>query len=199
MRRTSRLMQFGAARAALGCWALATLFIGAYTTGAHSAALPNPGARDEALRKGVLTLRHDQRRPLAVHALYSACKCSQGIIAGLIARHADPRFDEVVLLIGELPEQERALADAGYQLRRVSAHALGAEFHIEAAPMLVVTDAGGNVRYAGGYSKFKGAPSEERRILERMLAGEPPRQLPILGCAVSERLKALIDPWGLRD
>ena len=188
-----------AARAGLACWVVAMLLLGAYTTGAHSAALPNPGARDQALQNGVLALRVDPARPLVVHALYAACKCSQGIVERLLRRGRDSRFDELVLLVGKLPEQEPVLLARGFRVQRVAARDLGARFHIEAAPMLVVTDARGVVRYAGGYSKLKGGPSADQEILDRAAAGGESRRLPILGCAVSERLKALIDPLGLRD
>ncbi|MGC4086712.1 MAG: hypothetical protein QM756_02215 [Polyangiaceae bacterium] len=183
----------------LAAWLLVTLVLGAFTTAAHSAALPRPNDGDATLGSALIGLRRDPSRPLAVHALYARCKCSQGIVEHLIARHSDARFEEVVLLVGDLPQQERLLAGSGYTVHHVQGAELETRFHIEAAPLLVVTDARGRVQYAGGYQKFKGGVSVEQSILDGAASGDALARLPVLGCAVSKRLRGKIDPLGLKE
>ena len=74
-------------------------------------------------------------------------------------------------------------------MQRVTSQAL-ARVGVEAAPILIVIDPSGVVRYAGGYTERKQGPVvADIRILRATERGDAPVALPIFGCAVSERLR----------
>ncbi|MFZ5476536.1 MAG: hypothetical protein ACOZNI_07130 [Myxococcota bacterium] len=77
------------------------------------------------------------------------------------------------------------LAAAGYTLERVDAAAYAARFGLEAAPILVVLDAGGALAYAGGYYDVPAAVRAlDVSLLDAVRGGERPAALPVFGCAI---------------
>lgn len=126
-------------------------------------------------------------RWVAVHVLYSGCRCSQRVADHLATSQRPSDWSEIVLWVGDdAPPPELA---ARFDVRRVSAEDL-ATFGIEAAPSMMVLDPGGDVVYAGGYTDRKQGPViEDRRILEDARRGRVSAPLPVFGCAVSNRLQ----------
>ena len=66
------------------------------------------------------------------------------------------------------------------------AQELGFRFGLEAAPVLIVFDSAGRLRYAGGYYSHPAAitPLDER-IYAQLAARAEVEPLPVFGCAVS--------------
>jgi hypothetical protein len=131
--------------------------------------------------------------------LYAECRCSQSILEHLIARGARRDVAESSLLVSPTPELTQRLSAAGYRVDVVAAGELQTRFAIESAPLLIVADAAHAIRYMGGYTLHKQAPDiRDVDIIDDVLAGRDAPELPLFGCAVSQRLKKLLDPFGLR-
>jgi hypothetical protein len=172
----------------LAAWFAAMLTVGAGLLARHVVALPAP-ANDSKLAASLQALRQpDEARVwLAVHVLYSECRCSQRIADHLLTTERPPDWSEIILWVGNLAPDPRL--EQRFDVRRVGAADL-ARYGIEAAPLLVALDPEGRVQYAGGYSERKQGPViDDLRILES--ARRPMRlaTLPVFGCAVSERLQ----------
>lgn len=185
------------AKALLGVWVLAMVLLGSFALATHVAALPVPDPQDPRLRGAVASLR-TPGRPLAVHALYADCRCSQMILAHLAARGVMPGVDEVVLLVGDAPAHRARVSARGFRVLAITDDELLRRWRMEAAPLLVVTDGDGVVRYAGGYRRAKSSRAEDPEVIRAVAAGLRPRRMPALGCPVSARLQRRLDPIGLR-
>lgn len=165
----------------------------------HLVALPAPGPQDGQMADALQRLRHpeEQGKLLAVHVLYSECRCSLRIVDHLVTRARPQGVSELVLLAGPPLDLAERLEAAGFRVLQLKEEALQERFHIESAPLMVVLSPTGDVRYAGGYTTQKqGLDIQDLSILEgARTAGVAP--LPVLGCAVSQRLQKLLNPLGL--
>jgi hypothetical protein len=165
------------------------LAIGAGLLSRHLVALPAP-APSPKLTASMAELRRPGTRGawLAVHVLYSECRCSERIVDHLLSTPRPSDWAEVVLWVGQ--REPDARLTQRFDLRRVGSADL-ARMGIEATPMLLAVDPGGVVRYAGGYTDRKQGPViEDARILDAARRPERVASLPVFGCAVSERLRA---------
>ena len=154
----------------------------------HVVAMPRP--QSARLGPALAQLRNpaEQGRWLAVHVLYSDCRCSQGVADHLATTQRPADWSEIVLWVGDEPPPP-ALAHS-FDLRHATATDL-ATYGIEAAPSLVLADPSGQIRYAGGYTDRKQGPViEDLRILRAVHDSETVPPLPLFGCAVSARLKS---------
>jgi hypothetical protein len=97
------------------------------------------------------------------------------------------------------PDVIRAAQAAGYAVDVLSPRALAARYGAIAAPLLVIADERGRVRYVGGYGARKrdGQP-RDRELLAAVARGDELTALPILGCATSRELQRQLDPLGLK-
>jgi hypothetical protein len=163
----------------------------------HMASLPEPD--DEALlSRAMLGLRRNPGKDFLVHVIYAECSCSRALLGHLIARHPFRGAEEAVLFAGANPIKQRDLAErAGFAFTTVSARELAPRFGLEAAPVLIVFDSKGRLRYAGGYYAHPAAitPLDER-IYAKLATGAEVEPLPVFGCAVSLRLQKSLDPIG---
>jgi hypothetical protein len=174
--------------AGLAVWFGGMLAVGAGLLSRHLVALPGPpnGAK---LASSMGELRRPETRGawMAVHVLYSECRCSQRIVDHLLSTARPTGWAEVVLWVGRhepAPDLSRR-----FDLRRVDASDL-ARMGVEATPMLITVDPGGRVRYAGGYTDRKQGPViDDARIFEASRRADLTAALPIFGCAVSDRLR----------
>jgi hypothetical protein len=174
------------------------LFIAGWLTMPHLIAMPAPAASDRALAAGIAGLR----RPgpggwLVVHALYAACRCSERVVDHVLDRPALPGADEVVLVVGARPDWVARAERAGRRVVTIGPEALRARFHIESAPLLVIATPGGEVAYAGGYTRQKQGPVIEDVAIYQALRADraPGGPLPVLGCASSQRLRSALSLW----
>jgi hypothetical protein len=183
-------------------WAPAALCLCASLLVGHWVTLPVPAPDAPDLVAGLAELRteHGDRDAwMAVHVLYAACSCSRRVVDHLVD---DPRPDGVrdkILLVGSTPEIEQRLASSTATIIRTTPTELAEHYEIESAPMLVVVDPAGVVRYRGGYTERKQSLAiQDIAIIERLRDDDTVGELPLYGCAVSKRLQNLLDPLGLR-
>jgi hypothetical protein len=183
-------------------WVPVALFVGASLLAAHWVALPTPERDDERLLAALAQLHaHEERESwLVVHVLYAACACSGRVVDHLVD---DPRPSGVVdkvLLVGTVPAIEERLANASFEIVRVTPRELDETYAIEGAPLLLVVDPDGVLRYRGGYTERKQSLAiRDVEIVERLVADGDVPALPLFGCAVSRRLRDVLDPLGLRS
>lgn len=197
-------------RLGLLLWLAGTLVLSAYLLAPHLLTLPKPPAHDPRLRGAVAAMRapDEAGRWQAVHILYEGCKCSQRVLDHLIERGPAGGYAEAIAIVsdGVDPEAaERARVDGerargrGFRLETVTSAALAGRFGVEAAPLMVVADPGGELRYVGGYTERKQGPAvRDTQVFARLAAGQAAEPLPVFGCAVSDRLKATVDPLRVR-
>jgi hypothetical protein len=159
--------------------------------------VPEPSAD---LSRSVAPLRRpvDEGKWMAVHVLYTECRCSR-----LIAEHLrhDPRPEDLgehVLLVGEDRDLAAALRRRGLAVRTLEPQRLSDEYGIDAAPLLIVVAPDGVVRYAGGYTARKQGPApRDLEIIARLRGGARNAALPVYGCATSRQLRRDLNPLDL--
>jgi hypothetical protein len=181
----------------LAFWGVSMLLVVAITLGRHALALPVPPPADPVLAESLAALKDDPAHPLAVHVLYTNCRCSQMVAAHLVGSTRPVGTQEAVLLVGKDELLAARFRSRGFGVLSVTEEELGSRFHVKSAPMLVVLGKGKDVRYVGGYTRAKqGANPQDLEIMERAQTDvvEP---LPVVGCAVEKQLRARIDPTGL--
>jgi hypothetical protein len=173
---------------AVTTWFAVMVALGAGLLAKHVVALPTPS--HTKLEATVASLRDtaERGRWLAVHVLYSQCRCSRRVAEHLASTARPDDYVEMILWVGdgEVPHE----LGARFDVRRVDAADL-AGYGIEAAPILVAVDPGGHVHYAGGYTSRKQGPEvDDRRLLREARASDNVAPLPIFGCPTSDRLIA---------
>lgn len=196
----TRAVRVGA-RLLLGAWAALAFVVGASLMAAHAYTLPKPAVADDAFVGAIDSLRErDETGWVAVHVLYAECRCSQRIFDHLLASTRPPGVKEKVLLVGEAEDFAARARARGIAVVSVTPRELAEHYRIESAPLLLVVDPDGAVRYAGGYTERKQGPEiEDIALIERVLREETTTPLPLFGCAVSERLRAILDPLGIEE
>ena len=187
-------------RAVLVVWALVcTLGAGALLA-FHLLSLPVPPIDDPVLTQALAANQTVDERGhwRVVHVLYARCPCSKQILSSLI--EAGPaEVAERVVLVDDSTDLTARLITAGFRVDRLTHAELGARWHIEAAPLLLVADDAGRVRYAGGYTERKQGPILDTHALVAALRrGAPRSTLPLFGCATSQELQSLIDPLHIK-
>ena len=204
-----------AARVVLSLWFPSVLVVCAYLLGGHILTLPSPTGDSVRLTSAVATMRghgaSTADRWIVLHVLYEDCRCSARVLDHLLSRRAEPGETERIVLVstrwGAEPSEERAedgalaarIEAAGFELERTSPEALESRYGIQAAPLLVVSDPTGRVRYVGGYTDRKQSVAiRDREILHDLRQGGSVEALPVFGCAVSKTLGESVDPLGLR-
>ena len=191
-----RPLPFG--RLLLALWGAGALSLSAYLLGSHLLALPAPAAADPRLVQSLATLSPHDGRLTLVHALYESCRCSQNVLAHLVAR--GPRADarELVLVVDGEDTTLGRVREAGFEARRITPADLHDRYGIEGAPLLAIADATGGVRYVGGYGDRKQSPVvRDGELADRVAHGEPVDSLPLFGCPTSEALRSSLDPVGV--
>ena len=187
--------------AVVALWVPSVIVVCAYLLGGHLLTLPKPAQADPRLARALAALRAGEGRPrwIALHVLYEGCRCSRRVFDHLVARGASPAMAERVLLVGGSEASVARARAAGYAAEALTRDGLRARYGFEAAPVMVVADPRGRVRYLGGYTARKqGAAMRDVDIVRRAQAGEAVAALPLFGCAVSARLQRDTDPLGLR-
>jgi len=179
----------------LAGWIVVTLAGLAALSVKHMASLPEP---DEALlSRAMLQLRRSSSGYFVVHVIYAECSCARALFAHLIARRRFPGAEEAVLFVGADPKKQESGKRAGFTFTTMSAEELALHFGLEAAPVLIVFDSAGRLRYAGGYYSHPATitPLDER-IYAQLATGAKVEPLPVFGCAVSSRLQKSLNPLG---
>jgi hypothetical protein len=191
-------------RAAFAVWVVCCVVGGGYLLSGHLLTLPTPELTDLGFQHSAVAQRRpsQQGRWLVVHVLDQDCQCSLRVLDHLLA---DPRPADVaerIVLIADAVEPNRvaAIAARGFDLDIVTPDQLAERYHVEAAPLLVVTDPADTVRYVGGYTPRKQAADvRDVAVVGALRRGERVEPLPTFGCAVGRSLRKAIDPLGIRS
>jgi len=186
-------------------WVSVCVVIGVYTLASHLLTLPAPATSDAVLHRGIAAHRRiDQRdRWLVLHVVFDECACSQRVLEHLLAVTPTPGVPERIVLVTEHPATTEGVVAAaktrGFDVEVVVPDQLVDDYHIEAAPLLVIVDPHDDVRYVGGYTlRQQAADIRDRAVIAATLRGEAVTPLPTFGCAVGRSLKSKLDPLGLR-
>ena len=136
----------------------------------------------------------------ALHVLASDCACSRAVADHLIRRGSLPNLREKVLLVGDDRTLAQRLRSASFAVEMLGAEEASARYNLRGVPWLIFLDPAGKVRYAGGYSGHRDARSSLRdvEIWNTLTSGHRSDPLPVYGCAVGQRLRAQIDPLGIK-
>jgi hypothetical protein len=187
-------------RAALGLWALSMVVAGTALMAAHWVALPVADGSGGALAREILARDVNiAGRWHLVHVLFSECRCSARVMDHLLSRPVPADVQEHVVLVGKADGRAQRVRDHGLDVMTVTPQELAQRFEIEAAPLLVVVDPQGMVRYLGGYTTHpQGLDYRELEILGRARQELEVGALPTFGCAVSQRLQSYLDPLRLK-
>lgn len=185
----------------LGAWAASFLAIGVVLMVGHWVALPRPASGDKNLAQGLADLPDEPVAPCwrMTHVLYAECRCSQRILEYLAGRPTPREVREGVLLVGQDEAFERRARERGLALAVIGAEELRARLGIESAPLLLIRDPQGRVRYSGGHTDRKqGLDYRDLELLEALRGGAQVEPLPVFGCAVSRELQSILDPIGIK-
>lgn len=183
-------------RLGLSMWGISMLALGTVLTARHELALPAPTSEEATRLSKELELSGNTWH--AVHVLYAECRCSQRLVDHLEVRGRNPAFDEKVLLVGDRDRMKERLERRGFVVTSTTREALRDQYRVEAAPLLLVFDPSGISRYSGGYTVTKqGNDIRDLDIMGRLSRAESAATLPVAGCAVSDRLRAFVNPGGV--
>lgn len=174
---------------------VATMMVGHWVT------LPKPAADDQHLRQALSELRNpgEQNQWVGVHVLYSDCGCSGRVLEHIFSSERPAGFAEKILLVGHHEEFEAGARKAGLDVTVLKARELKERFGLESAPLFIVLDPAGALRYVGGYTERKrGLAIRDLEIVSELRAGGESYELPLFGCAVSQRLQEILDPLGIK-
>jgi hypothetical protein len=177
------------------CVVVASLMAG------HWVSLPHPaqGSMLKSASEGELLTLETESQFFTFHFLYGDCPCSRRVLKQVLSRQPIENANERVVLIGNDSKFEKMAVDRNFDLDVVTPQELKSKYGIESAPLLVVTDGNGLIRYSGGYtSRKQGLDYQDREIISQTIRGEVVAGLPLYGCAVSKSLKAIVDPLNLK-
>lgn len=173
-------------------WLAVCLLVGGSLLAGHLLTLPVPERGDPELRAAIAAT-HTKPGWLVIHVLSQECRCSQRIVAHLLASKR-PGITERIVWIGDKPP-----AAPGFEIERIAPPQLKARYHLEAAPLLVVADPDGEIRYVGGYTDRKQAADiRDLEVIAMAKTQAAVEALPAFGCAVGEALRDQLDPLGVR-
>ncbi|MFO0941347.1 MAG: hypothetical protein U0930_11320 [Pirellulales bacterium] len=188
------------AKAFFSAWATVLLVICSSLMVSHWVALPVPKNAQMLINNTVSTSATTQDIKV-FHILLKSCPCSRRIVNHLKVRPAIQGVKEYVVLVGspgEMSEYDWSFPvhfDVSFQSKEEIVRKTG----IESAPLLLVTQADAGLVYSGGYTNRKqGLEIQDSEIINAIKRGIRPNPLPVLGCAISKKLKSAIDPLGLK-
>lgn len=186
-------------------WGAVCVMIGAYLLASHLLTLPAPRPTDPVLHQAIAAHRRpDQRdRWLVLHVVFDECTCSRRVLEHLLADPRPPGIVERIVLVTEHRAARAAWIDEipahGFDLDVVTPDRLVADYHVEAAPLLVVVDPHDTVRYVGGYTPRKQAADvRDVAVIAAVQRGDTVEPLPTFGCAIGRALSSKLDPLGIR-
>jgi hypothetical protein len=183
--------------ALLAAWALAGVIGMGSLAVSHTVALPAP-TEEAKLAAAALDLRPAPGKPFLLHVIFGGCSCTRRLFAHLLKRGPLPGTQEAILFVGEDAEKRKAAEARGFRFTTTTAEALAARFGLEEAPVLLVFDPQGTLRYVGGYFDNPAAvTARDERVYGQVGKGEVAAPLPVYGCAVSRKLQKAVDPLGI--
>lgn len=157
---------------------VAAMLIAALLMGSHTPFLVAQAHSGLAQRTG---------RWHAIHILGSECPCSARVAAYLSQRARFTGLDERVIQVGDEPDTEQNLQQAGWAVEKWSAERVRDYYGALSAPLLIIVDPDGVIRYGGGYSLHSDARDgfHDAEIWTALQAGKDVERLPAYGCALT--------------
>lgn len=182
-------------------WIGGLLLVGTSLMVGHWVTLPHPH-RGETLPStvGLSATNAGVDEVFTFHFLYGDCPCSRRILGHVLRRSPIVGANERIVLIGEDPQGQADAIARGFEIDVVTPAELERRYGVESAPLLVISDQLGTIRYSGGYtSRKQGLDIQDQSIIEKTVVGQDIDGLPLYGCAVSKSLKAFIDPLNIKS
>lgn len=136
-----------------------------------------------------------------VHVLSEECACSRSVARYLLSRGPLADAQEEVVLLGGSEETSQAFRAAGFAVSTAEAEEFCAQFGSEGVPFFQVVDGGDEAAYSGSYfdSAFRGNEGFlDLETFRRLRSGGFVVGRPVYGCATSERLRSILDPFGFK-
>ena len=181
----------------IGIWATVCVFALASLSVNHMFPMPAPKLHAvDALARELGSLRRTDK-PLTVHVIAADCSCTDSLVTHLFDTGAATQREELILYVGVDPERAQLARAAGYRFLEIQ-HSDLVSMGLEAAPVLAIFSDQGDARYLGGYYDHPAAVFPKDTWVEsELMTGVDPEPLPIYGCAVSSRLRGMLDPLGI--
>ena len=86
----------------------------------------------------------------------------------------------------------------GFQVHELTSSELEERFGVVGVPALAILSPEGSLAYSGGYTEQKqGLMARDLTLLAQARAGQRPKAMPILGCAVGAELRSALNPFNL--
>jgi len=178
----------------LAAWAIVLIIGIASLSVRHLAALPKP-TNNPFLIRAILKYRRNPATAFLVHVIDAQCSCSSGLLTHLLTRRPFANQEELILFVGTDQAKQQLIRKSNFEYQSVSSSQLVDRFGLEAAPILLIFDRDGKLRYAGGYYDRPAAVDPlDVTIYKALSAGAPVEGLPVFGCAISPRLQKAISP-----
>lgn len=166
----------------------------------HWVALPVP-TNAQALVNTAASKSNASQDIKVFHVLLKSCPCSRRIVEHLQNREAISGVAEYIVLVGSAAESDdfNWTFPAHFEVCTQTKDEVVQKMGIESAPLLMVTQEESGLVYSGGYTNRKqGLEIQDVQIVETIKGGNRPEALPVLGCAISKKLKTVVDPLGLK-
>lgn len=183
-------------------WAVGVVLIGGALTSFHQ---PFRLPEAEALSRGLGKYSPLGDGPPAwkmTHLLSGECGCSRRVMTHMLERGPASGVEEQIFLVdgGEpyLPDTDKVLTSlrsAGFPITHIADRDIPSNARFRAVPLLMVVSPEGGVAYLGGYGS---AGDKDEDILDRVRAGSSVTSLPVIGCAVGNRIRKVSDPFHLK-
>jgi hypothetical protein len=178
----------------LGVWTAAVVVIGGVLMSYHQPFL-TPDARILSLGSA-----SERGRWRALHIVSGSCVCSRRVMEHLLQRRPQAGLVEEVLMI-EGSESPLAgteglldkLEAAGFTVSRLAAEDIPASSGLHGVPVLIYATPENKLAYLGGYGK---SGDQDVAIYRQVRRGDLADPLPVLGCAVGNRVRGRADPVG---
>jgi thioredoxin-related protein len=139
-----------------------------------------------------------QDKFLVTHILGSNCKCSNRIARYLVETQRPSEIAEKIVVVGGLLKNEMQLQQQGFTIEHISVTELKSRFNLVSAPVLLIKDKSGVLKYSGGYKNIDEVEARDIEILKRIENGNKVAALPVMGCALTDEAKAAIDPFNFK-
>lgn len=137
-----------------------------------------------------------------VHFLSPSCACSERVLQRLAARGPHPAVDEQIVMVdgpeppdSDAPHNLQLVQDRGFSVSHINSETISAKIGLVGVPLLVIVSPNSKILYRGGYGELG---DQDTSILSALRSGQEPHAMPLMGCAVSQRLRAQVDPFRMK-
>lgn len=180
---------------ALSLWACLVTVPISYLMAGHLVGLP---VTNQAIALTASTNSTDWR---ILHILSEDCGCSRNVLNYLLERGKELQTEESVILVNGSNATRSALEQRGFHVILSNPTELAAQYGSEGVPFFQVTSPDNTLWYSGAYQDMRSRSSSrflDLQLLAESQSGIRSNDLPVIGCATSERLKRVMDPLSLK-